>query len=144
MREGVNLEGFRRRYRKANRAEKGWILDELCDLHGYSRKYLIQFFNYLRYRQHLSRGREPLKRLWLATDQMCGKRLKAAMVLWLPSYEETYGYLSPTLRAQLLKISPATLDRVLKPYRTQHKRRGLPGTRPGYLLKTHIPIKTDH
>lgn len=48
------------------------------------------------------------------------------------------------LRAQLLKLSPATIDRLLKPLRTLHKRRGLPGTRPGYLLKTHIPIKTDH
>lgn len=83
MSEVLNLERFRRRYRKAKRPEKSRILDELCHLHGYSRKYLIQFFNYLTRKQHVRRGRktdyagkdllEPLKHLWLATDQMCGK-----------------------------------------------------------------------
>lgn len=154
MSNPVNLESFRHRYSQGSREEKGQLLDELCDLHGYSRKYLIQFFNYLTYKRHLRRGRkakyhgnellEPLKQLWLSTDQMCGKRLKAAIVLWLPGYEETYGLLSSEMKAQLLKISPATIDRLLKPYKTLHKRRGLPGTRPGYLLKTQIPIKTDH
>ena len=83
MSDGVKLEGFRRRYSKASRAEKGRILDELCDLHGYSRKYWIQFFNYLIYRQHLNRGckpryrgnelLEPLKRLWLRQIRCVGK-----------------------------------------------------------------------
>jgi hypothetical protein len=87
---------------------------------------------------------ELLKQLWLATDQMCGKRLKAAIPLWLPAYEETFGALELSIKEKLLKISPATIDRFLKPCKALHKRRGLPGTRPGYLLKTHIPIKTDH
>jgi hypothetical protein len=26
----------------------------------------------------------PLKRIWFATDQMCSKKLKAAIFLWLP------------------------------------------------------------
>ena len=29
----------------------------------------------------------PLRAIWLATDQMASKRLKAAMPLWLPHYE---------------------------------------------------------
>ena len=29
----------------------------------------------------------PLKRIWFATDQMCSKKLKAAIPLWLPFYE---------------------------------------------------------
>lgn len=36
---------------------------------------------------------EPLKRIWLATDQLCGKRLKMALPLWLPHYHKAYGEL---------------------------------------------------
>ena len=34
---------------------------------------------------------EPLKKVWLATDQMCGKRLKQALPLWLPHYSKHHG-----------------------------------------------------
>lgn len=86
---------------------------------------------------------EPLRRIWLASDQLCGKRLKAALPLWLPHYENEYGTLSETVRGDLLKVSAATLDRLLKPLRVQHPK-GLSGTKPGSLLKTKIPIRTQH
>ena len=47
------------------------------------------------------------------------------------------------IRAKILKISPATIDRLLKPCRYQYKKRGLATTKPGSILKKHIPIKTD-
>jgi len=37
---------------------------------------------------------------------------------------------------------PATIDRLLKPVRVAHGRKGLSGTRPGSLLKNQIPIRT--
>ncbi|WP_216614789.1 hypothetical protein [Methylomonas sp. ZR1] len=43
----------------------------------------------------------------------------------------------------MLKVSAATLDRLLKPLRVQHPK-GLSGTKPGSLLKTQIPIRTHH
>lgn len=40
-------------------------------------------------------------------------------------------------------ISPATIDRIFKPIRPKHNKRGLSGTKPGSLLRKHIPIKTN-
>lgn len=85
---------------------------------------------------------EPLRKIWFATDQMCSDRLKAAMPIWLPFYESAYGELDDGIREQLLAMSEATIDRLLKPERDQIPKR-LCGTKPGSLLKKHIPIKTD-
>jgi hypothetical protein len=85
-----------------------------------------------------------LKRLWFATDQMCSKKLHAAIPFWLPGYEALYGPLPPEVREPLLSMSPATIDRVLKPVRAREARKGLAGTRPGSLLKHQIPIRTHH
>jgi hypothetical protein len=69
-----------------------------------------------------------LKRIWFATDQMCSKKLKATILLWLPYYEQEYGVLSASVRTQLLAISARGIDRLLKPTRVQSTRRGLCGT----------------
>ena len=45
-------------------------------------------------------------------------------------------------RAQLLTISPATVDRLLKRVRERIKPHGLSATKPGTLLKHTIPIRT--
>lgn len=155
MKKAVNLEHFRVRYVRSKRKKKSQLLNELCDLYGYNRKYLLQFFNHLLNKKYLPRGRkvhyqpttellEPLKRFWLASDQMCSKRLKEAIPLWLSAYEESYGILSEEIKSQLLSLSTGSIDKLLKPYRARYKRRGLCGTKPGYLLKNQIPIKTDH
>jgi hypothetical protein len=39
-----------------------------------------------------------LKRIWFAIDQMCSKKLKAAISLWLPHYEQEYGALQEPSR----------------------------------------------
>ena len=148
------LEAIRRRYRQANRAKKSKILDEFCAVCGYNRKYAIRI---LRKRSAKKRGKPgrkpwyepktilvPLKEIWLATDQMCSKRLKVAIREWLPFYEKEYGALDGLLRDQLYFISPPTIDRLLKPLRVQYPSKGLCGTKPGRLLKNQIPIKTDN
>jgi hypothetical protein len=61
----------------------------------------------------------PLKFIWLATDQMCGPRLKAAMPLWLPFYEAKHA-LSPEVKHHLLSASARTLDRLLKPLKHRY------------------------
>ena len=60
---------------------------------------------------------EALRRIWLATDQICGKRLVAAIPLWLPPYETQYGALESLIRSRMLSVSAATLDRLLRPVR---------------------------
>jgi len=84
-----------------------------------------------------------LRKIWLATDQMCSKRLVAAMPLWLPHYEVSFGVLEESVKSKLAGISSASIDRLLKPVRAQHPK-GLSGTKPGTLLKNQIPIRTTH
>lgn len=61
--------------------------------------------------------------------------------LWFPHYEKAYGELTKKTRDQLLKISPAQIDRLL----AKHKIiRGRCGTKPVGILKTQIPIRTDN
>lgn len=86
--------------------------------------------------------RAVLKKIWLAGDQMCSKKLRAAMPEWLPYYESEHGELSDFLRLQLLSISPATIDRILKKLKIKHKK--FCGTKPGTILKNQIPIKLHH
>jgi hypothetical protein len=50
--------------------------------------------------------------------------------------------LTPETQHRLLSVSAATIDRLLKPVRVVHGRKGLSGTRPGTLLKNQIPIRT--
>jgi hypothetical protein len=149
------LKAIRLRYRRAGKKAKAAILDEFCAVCGYHRKYAIRLLNRRgRPAKPGQPGRKPvypskellvaLKRLWFATDQMCSKKLKAAIPLWLPFYETAYEVLAPEIRGKLLSISAATIDRVLKPIRVKHGRKGLGGTRPGSLLKNQIPIRTHH
>ncbi len=42
-----------------------------------------------------------LKRIWFASDQMCSKKLKAAIPLWLPFYETVYQALTPETQARI-------------------------------------------
>ena len=51
---------------------------------------------------------------------MCNKRLKSAIGEWLPHYEKEYGYLPDNIRGQLYAVSPATIDRRLKPLQVKY------------------------
>jgi hypothetical protein len=42
--------------------------------------------------------REVIKAIWLAAEQPCSKRLKAALKVWLPHYEKRQGRLAAGLR----------------------------------------------
>jgi len=148
------LDAIRKRYRKAGRKDKSVILGEFCATCGYNRKYAIRL---LRKNPLSSPNRKPgplsiypkelllvpLKRIWFATDQMCSKKLKAAIPLWLPFYEGEYEPLLTDVRQKLLAMSPATIDRLLKPLRAIFKK-GRCSTKPGTLLKNQIPIKTHN
>ncbi len=147
------LEKIRWRYAHSGKRAKGKILDEFCAVCGYSRKHAIKL---LRGRVGWRKRRpgpkrrygaevlEPLKRIWLATDQLCSKRLKAALGLWVPAYEKKHGALNPRIRRKLLAMSCSTIDRLLGPARVKYRGKGLSGTKPGSLLKNQIAIRTDN
>ena len=46
------------------------------------------------------------------------------------------------MEAELCRMSPSTIDRVLGPYRQLDGRHPLSTTKPGSLLKSSIPIRT--
>jgi hypothetical protein len=154
LRMDLYLKTLRYRYQRSNRSQKQSILDNFCEAHGYHRKAAARLLRELPISdKKVKRGGkkktyepalllEPLKKIWLATDQMCGKRLKHALPLWLPHYHKHYGESEEGLSLQLLAMSAATLDRMLKPIKTSYGK-GLCGTKPGSILKKQIPISTN-
>ena len=148
------LENLSKRYHKANKSEKTRILNELCSSSGFHKKHAIRLLNkgLKKQKRATNKGRpslypahiylEPLKRIWFLSDQLCGKRLKMALPLWLPYYAGSYEILEPVVYEGLLSMSAATIDRLLTSIRVTSKR-SLCGTKPGSILKKHIPIKTE-
>jgi hypothetical protein len=149
------LETIYLRYKKASVKEKTLILNEFCLNCGYHRKHairLIQHFKRFAKPKPKRRGNpskynkpsvlEPLKKIWLAANLPCSKRLKVILPLWLPSYVKEFGSLSLEVVKALDQISPATLDRLLEPTRVKYRGRGRTTTKPGTLLRKQIPIKT--
>lgn len=140
------------RYREARRKYKHLILDEFCRVCGHHRKHAIRLLNASQPRAHSTRGARPeydaavvhiLEEIWGATNRLCSKLLKAALPTWLPYYRKDHSVL-PEVAEKVLKISPATIDRLLKPTRRVYGGRGRCGTRPGTWLKHQVPIQTDH
>ena len=84
-----------------------------------------------------------LTAIWEAAGYPCSMRLKALLPLWLPWAIKRMA-LTAGVQKQLLTISPATIDRRLKGKRSQLTTRLYGRTKPGTLLKHHIPIKTDN
>jgi hypothetical protein len=148
------LKAIYHRYHASCRKGKSLILREFCEVCGYHPKYAIRLLGKgLLSRSKKKPGKKPryhspefihhLKTIWLATDQLCSKRLKAALPLWLPYYKKQTP-ISPLHQTQLLKISPSTIDRILKPIRVKFKTKGLTGTKPGTLIRNQIPIRTHN
>lgn len=150
------LAYFRHQYKKAaSKKEKTQIINEVCIFFQYHRKAAIRYLNKPAIpTQKRKRGRKPrydpdifrpvLKQFWFAADQPCGKRLKALLPEWLPFYAQEYGPIEEDMKKKLLTLSSASIDRLLKHTRTQLAHKGRSGTKPGSLIKQHIPIKVEH
>jgi len=142
------------RYRQATREDKGRILDEFCKNTGYHRKYALRLLNGPppgaarppRRRRPATYGpavMQALTALWEAAGYPWSVRLKALIPLWLPWARRRWR-LSATVCQQLRTISPRQIDRRLASTKRQLKTRRYGRTKPGTLLKHHIPLKTDH
>jgi hypothetical protein len=143
------------RYQKVSKGLRARILDEFCQVCQYNRKYAIRLLNgatpqkpktIARKGRRLTYGVKMISALaaiWEAAGYPCSVRLKALLPLWLPWAIKRLG-LTVEIQKQLLAISPATIDRRLKGKRSQLKKRLYGRTKPGTLLKHHIPIKTDN
>jgi hypothetical protein len=87
---------------------------------------------------------DVLKRFWALSDGLCGKRLVAFIREIVPHLEHqgALKLAEQTVRKQLLSISPATVDRLLAKTKRETRLKGRTTTRPGTLLKHHIPVRT--
>jgi hypothetical protein len=119
-------EVVRQRYQATDRIGKKAILDEFTKLAGYHRKHAIRLLTgqHQPWKKRKARTvskiyqeavKEALIVLWEAADRICGKRLKALLSPLLEAMER-HGHLQleKEVRAQLLAMSAATIDRQLQ------------------------------
>ena len=143
-----------RRYERASKKEKGSILSELCELTGWTRRHARRALSAalhpvdrrpppVRPRVYGPEVLEPLTRVWAILNGPAGKRL-APFLPEIVEVLERCGELevAPDVRAKLVRISAATIDRLLEPGRRRLGVKGRSGTKPGSLLKRQIPIRT--
>jgi hypothetical protein len=147
------VEAVGTRYRVASREEKGRILKEFAAVSGYCRKHAARILRQesrpLRSAPRHSRRtyddavREALIVLWESSDRICGKRLKALIPMLIFSMER-HGDLAldGEVRARLLKISAATIDRVLAPMRAQSSGRKRRRAAPSLAIRRSVPVRT--
>lgn len=139
------------RYRATPAAERGAILDEFVAITGYHRKHAIRLLTRpvgeprkrtpsVRYGTEV---REALRVLWEVSDRVCSKRLKAMIPAVLPALAK-HDRLSDCaeLRAQLLAISPATIDRLLAPVRLAAAKGRRRAAGHSSAIRRAVPVRT--
>jgi len=144
---------LRPRYRLASRRDKSRLLDEFCRITTRHRKVAIALLRHRPKRARRRAGRPSryprtlrptLEQVWELRDHLCSKRLAPflpALLGALERHDEVQ--LSPAQRTALLQISPATIDRLLRPVRRLHRRHGLATTSSSLAaLRTQVPLRT--
>jgi hypothetical protein len=158
------------RYRKSRKKDKSKILDEFVQNTGYNRNYALHLLanwgkpevvklagklvrlkaDTLKKRKR-GGGRKKVYQaatikalclIWEFFDYMCGKRLAPFIREQMPFLKPCKEFsITREVKAQLLAISPATIDRNLRSERKKLELKGRSSTRPGGLLKHKIPIR---
>jgi hypothetical protein len=159
-----------KRYNRVKKKEKGKILDELVVLTGYNRCYasfVLRNWNRKliippnnsnvlipiedkRHKTKRSKTRiydekvlVALKQIWSICDCICGKRLAPYLPEIIPiliQHEELV--IDNVTKEKLLRVSAATIDRLLAKEKTRYRLKGRARTKPGTLLLNQIPIRT--
>jgi|GEM_PF-3077872 len=163
------VKRFAAAYQKARKKGRGEVLDAVVAATGYSRAYASFLLRWLskkvwlggrlvlvgevRARARRKRKRIPdaavvavLKRLWELEEYACGKRLAAAIPALLGAMQ-AFGELAvdSAVRAKLLRIAQATIDRLLA---SERKRLAEKPARSSRLPTTNrlaakVPVRTS-
>ena len=83
-----------------------------------------------------------LRAIWTAAGYPWSVRLKALLPAWVPWARRRLRLTAATERA-LLRISARQIDRRLQPFKQELRTRMYGRTKPGTLLKHHIPVQTE-
>ena len=147
------VEAIAARYARSDRAEKARILDEFVAVTDFHRKHAMRLL-----RGGASAGRsgprpsrriyddavrEALLVIWEASDRICGKRLKPLVPVLLDAMER-HGHLTleAEVRAGLLAMSAATIDRALRAVREKTGQRGRRRGSASSAVRRSIPVRT--
>jgi len=141
------------RYGRADRSERGRILDEFVAVTGHHRKHAMRLLrgeaagvarpSPPRRRVYDAAICEALIVLWEASDRICGKRLHS-LLPGLVDAMERHGHLqlATEVRAGMSRMSAATIDRMLRDVKVRaggRKRRSSP---PSAAVRRSVPIRT--
>lgn len=146
-------------YAGAPKKAKGVMLDQLVATTGWSRANARRALTVALKRKGPAKAvkRKPRSRtygydtlklliqVWNLAGRPAGKYLAVTMPIWLPKLEQHHELdakrLNDHTRAQLLAVSGATIDRMLKPTRDGAQLVGLSGTKAGPLLRNSIQVR---
>ena len=156
---------YARSFRAADKRTKGRILDEVVSVTGWSRDNARRRLTSAAQsppgagRSVTTRPRKQratkfsydalkvLQRVWAASGGQCGKYLAASMRMQLDGLErhgelvDGVGRYSMAVRAELLAMSAASIDRYLRPAKATDQIRGVSTTKPSPLLRSSIKIR---
>jgi hypothetical protein len=151
---------LRAQYRKASKADKSEILDQVVATTGMGRSTARRLLTgprladpaeqvdgrTLRPRGFCDDARDLLEHVWALMGMPCGKYLVVMVGLWLPLLAEAGDLDKPFATeqalAELKAMSAATVDRYLKPARDRMGIKGISTTKPSPLLRNSISIPT--
>lgn len=145
------IAALAKRYLQGSREEKSRILDQFVAISGMHRKHAMrllrgthnQVASRPRPRIYDEAARQALIVLWESSDRVCGKRLKALLPTLVISMER-HGHLNldDRVRALLLQMSAATIDRALKDIRETAGGRRRRHSVASSALRRSVPVRT--
>ena len=138
-------------YREASASQKRTLLEAFIATTGYVHKYARWLLNHAeevqqthgrsQFRKYGPEVQHALFLVWNAANRICAKRLIPFLPTLIEALERhEHLRLTEECRSQLLSMSAATADRLLRSQRRVGQR-GLSTTRAGTLLKQQIPIR---
>jgi len=156
---------YAKAYAKASKKDKGRILDQVVAVTGWSRdnarrrlvaaakrppgsgRQVAERTRKRRSDKFSYDARKVLQKVWAASGGQCGKYLAVSMRTQLDGLER-HGELVPgrgrysaEVRAELLAMSAASIDRYLAPAKAKDQLRGQSTTKPSPLLRSSIKIR---
>ena len=148
------LSQLQNRYKTARRKQRIIILDELTKTTGYDRKHagklvrgkyrhMMGVIKHPRSLVYTKEDADTLEKVWKLLGWIASKRLKPSLSLALDQLILAGKVSMPKEdRKRFIRMSPATMDRLLTRYKKRVNIKGRSYTKPGTLLKTQIPIRT--